>query len=63
MASNVTCFGVGRKNRLFLWDRICILICIAIFSPNVDIFRSCAASKVVFQNHQVMVTSLGCCYR
>ena len=40
-----------------MWNRVCIYIDIAHFCY----IPYGAASKVVFQNRQVMITSLGCC--
>ena len=65
MVLAATFVGVERRNSLFLsmWDRICIFIGIVIFIPDLYIFHSNVGSEVVFQNCQVMVTSLGCCCR
>ena len=61
MVLNATSVGVGRRNRSFLcmccrnciFDIIIIIIIISIVFVVV---------VLVLQNHQVMVTSFGCCW-
>ena len=55
MVLNATSVGVGRRNFLCACSRNCIFIVIIIIIVAVVVV-------VMFQNHQVIVTSLGCCW-
>ena len=55
MAVNVTSVGMRRRNRFFLC--MCSRNCIS-FISSVDI--AFAVVIMIYQNHQVMVTSFGC---
>ena len=55
MVLNATSVGVGRRNFLCACSRNCIFIVIIIIIVAVVVM-------VMFQNHQVIVTSLGCCW-
>ena len=59
MTLNATSLGVRRRNRFFLCmcSRNCIFIIVIIIIIIVFV-----VSVVMFQNRQVIVTSLGCCW-
>ena len=55
MLLNATSVGVGRRNRFFLY--LCSINCIIVI---INIFVYIVV--VMYQNRQMVVTSLGCCW-